>query len=334
MSDKNTDKKADKKIETRKPLALKVGDHYHYTLSSYDPVDVTVHVPSVTDLDVEFMMENVAHAHKTTLARIDDAWIKENLEGASTFDEFKKTIRAEAEHMNAHYAEDQKRAAVLRELALRLEQEVPLDEIARHRDRMLHSMELDAQQHGLSKEQFLEQIGLDEAKLGVLLDEQAAQAAGQDAALEAYATHKKLEVPDEEIPALTGLPADKAKELIEEAKKNNFINDLRRDCRNMKAAQLVVGEAHVTYSHDTPEQAKQREEQLSNMLKQIRAMDEAQVVEGGKKSGSKEGADAADAADKKGASAAAGKDAEKKDAKASTDNKEKKNDKASGFKLV
>lgn len=269
-----------------KPIALKVGNHYHYTLSSYEPVSVTVHVPSVGELDVEFMMENLAHMHNTTLAKIDDTWLQKNMDGIKNIDEFRRAMRAEAERLNAQYAEDQKTAAVVAELARRLEQQVPLDEISRYREQLLQAMQFDAQRQGTNLEQFLAQMGVSSANLDSILDDRAAKTAGQDAALSAYATHKKLKVPEEEIPALLQLPLEQATEVIEQARKSGHMDALEHDCKNIKASQLVVGEADVTYSHDTPEQTKQREEELKQMLQQIHAMDEAVVVQGGKEQGS------------------------------------------------
>ncbi len=283
------DAKQNEKLEAReqselkrKPVALRVGDHYHYTLSSYDPVAVTVHVPSVGDVDVEFMMENMAHANHTTLAKIDDAWVEKNLEGLKTVEDFKKAMRAQAEHLNAHYTEDQKTGAVLEALARRLEQEVPLDEIARYRDQLYQAMKFDAEKQGTTLEHMLSHMGVGEAGLDAMLDERAAQTAGQDAALAAYAEHKKLKVPTEEIPAILHLPPQQGEEVIEQAQKAGQMAQLERTCRNAKAAQLVVGEADVTYSHDTPEQTKAREEHMRGLLQQIRAMDQASVVEGNK----------------------------------------------------
>ncbi len=315
--------------------ALKVGDYYHYTLSNYDPVSVTVHVPSVGDLDVEFMMENFAHMHNSTLAKIDDAWLQKNLKGISTVDDFKKVMRVEAERLNAQYAEEQKTAAVVSELARRLEQRVPLEEIAKYREQILHAMQFDAQRQGTTLEQFLAQMGLSEANLDAVLDDRAAQAAGQDAALSAYANHKKLKVPEEEIPTLLQLPPEQATEVIEQARKAGQMGALERDCKNIKAAQLVVGEADVTYSHDTPEQTKQREEQLKQMLQQIRMMDGATVVEGGKdghdhKAGGENAGAGEHAGTKAGADAKETKEAKDAASKKTSDG----NDKNSGFKIV
>lgn len=264
-------------IEINKPAPLKIGDRYHYTLSSYDPVSITVTVPTVTDTDVEFALESVAREHGTTGTAIDDAWVAANLEGVETVDQLKAALRNQLEAMNSAYAEQSKAPLCAEQLALRLSQSVPLDEIARYRDQLQQAMRLDAMQQGVDPDQYFAQMGIDQAALDAMFDDRAAQMAGQQAALSAYAAEKKLSVSDDEIPALLGLTREDGQKVIDQARGAGQLEDLRADALNMKAANVVASECTCNYAHETPTEAQARSEQYQAMLEMMRAQDAAQA---------------------------------------------------------
>ncbi|MEY8437759.1 hypothetical protein AAK967_08485 [Atopobiaceae bacterium 24-176] len=262
-------------IEINKPAPLKIGGRYHYTLSSYDPVTITVTVPTVTDTDIEFALESVAREHGATGADVNDAWVAANLEGLSTVDELKSALRSQLDHMNSHYAEESKAPLCASELAKRLNQQVPMDEIARYRDQLQQAMRYDAIQQGVDPDQYFAQMGIDQAALDAMFDDRAAQTAGEQAALSAYAAEKKLKVADEEIAGLLGLSPADGEKVIEQARGMGQLEDLRANALNMKAANVVVSECTCTYAHETPAQAEARSEQYETMLEMMRAQDSA-----------------------------------------------------------
>lgn len=256
-------------IEINKPEPLKIGNRYHYTLSSYEPVSVTITVPTVTDTDVEFALESIAHDRGTTGDKIDDAWVKENL-GDGTVEDLKKQLRAQLEHMNSQYAEESKAPLAARELALRLNQSVPMDEIAKYRSQLQQSMAFEAAQQGIDLNHYLAQLGVNQASMDAMLDDRAAQTAGEQAALSAYAEEKKLKVVEDELPRLLQLTKDDAEKVVEQARGLGQLDDLMADALNIKAANVAASEATCTYAHETPEEAKARSEQYETMLKMMR----------------------------------------------------------------
>ncbi len=258
-------------IEINKPAPLKIGDRYHYTLSSYDPVTITVTVPTVTDTDIEFAIESIAREHGATGADVDDAWVAANLEGLSTLDDLKKALHSQLEHMNSHYAEESKAPLCAGELAKRLNQQVPMDEIARYREQLQQAMRYDAMQQGVDPDQYFAQMGIDQMALDAMFDDRAAQTAGEQAALSAYAAEKKLKVADEEIAGLLGLSAADGEKVIEQARGMGQLEDLRANALNMKAANVVASECTCTYAPEP------RSEQYQAMLEMMRAQDAARA---------------------------------------------------------
>lgn len=265
-------------IEINKPEPLKIGTHYHYTLSSYEPVSITITVPTVTDADVEFALESIAHEHGTSGDKVDDAWVQENL-GAPSLDALKKSLHSQLEHMNSQYAEESKAPLAARELALRLNQSVPVDEIAKYRNQLQQSMAFEAAQQGIDLSHYLAQLGVNQASMDAMLDDRAAQTAGEQAALSAYAEEKKLKVVEDELPRLLQLTKEDAEKVVEQARGLGQLDDLMSDARNVKAANVAASEATCTYAHETPEEAKVRSEQYHAMLEMMRQQAQAQADE-------------------------------------------------------
>ena len=59
-------------IQFEKPQPLMVGDKAYYTLSSYDPVQVKVTVPLVTDADVTFALATLLAQMEATPEQLSD----------------------------------------------------------------------------------------------------------------------------------------------------------------------------------------------------------------------------------------------------------------------
>ncbi|BCV19651.1 hypothetical protein AAK684_06480 [Leptogranulimonas caecicola] len=249
-------------LEIHKPAPLKIGDRYHYTLSSYDPVSITVTVSQVTDADIDFAIAGIASSNGIKPEDIDDAWVAEHIDGASTVQEFRTTLRSQLEAMNTQSVEQSKPALCAQQLALRLNQAVPMDEIAKYRSALEQSMSFEAAQAGMDLATYAAHMGIDSAAMTAMLDDRAAHVAGEQAALSAYAAEKKLKVADQEIPALLGLNPQDGEKVIEQARGAGQLEDLRADALNMKAARVITSECNCTYKHESAEEAQARSEQL------------------------------------------------------------------------
>jgi hypothetical protein len=100
-----------------------------------------------------------------------------------------------------------------------------------------------------------------------MLDEEAQATAEQEAALDAYASERKLTVADEELPALLNLsPADTEK-VIGDAKEHGQTAMLHQAAVREKASHLLAAECACTYVHETEAEAQKRVEQYEKLSK-------------------------------------------------------------------
>jgi|LAHU01.1.fsa_nt_gb FKBP-type peptidyl-prolyl cis-trans isomerase (trigger factor) len=245
-------------IDIQKPAPLALGDRYYYTLTSYEPVAIEVEVPLVTDADVDMAVRSIAAERGVTPEQMTDEWIKANLDGAESLAQVRDAVRSQLAQMNQQLVDSSKPAKAAEELAKRLVQAVPADEVARYREGVRQQFEMELAEEGLTRETFLSSSGASPASLEHMFDQEAKTAAEQSAALDAYAQEKKLSIDDTEIPGLLRLPPKDAAQLIDDARAHGQIEQLRQAAVRNKAAQVVTAEASCSYHHETAEEAKAR----------------------------------------------------------------------------
>ena len=253
-------------IEIEKPQPLMLGDKAHYTLSSYDPVNVTVQVQRVTDEDVEMTLAAVlAHSGATPENLSDSAWMAENFDGVTSMDEVREIVREEVEDMFAQMTEEQKVTNAIEALAERLQQSVPPSILARYRKGVELNFVEGLADEGASLEDFLLQSGLTRSAFNAMMDKQAKKAAEEDAALDAYAREKKLSVTEAEFGSLLGFPESEMSEIIQEVKAAGEYDSLKETALHTKAVHCLVSEASCNYEHETEEHARLRAQQMAEM---------------------------------------------------------------------
>ena len=241
-----------------KPAPIELGGRYLYTLSSYDPVEVEVYVPSVTDGDVELAIEAVALENGAKPSEIDDAWVAEHIEGADSMESLRSLVRSQLGEMNAYMAEREKLERCADKLAERLGQSVPESEVARVAAAMMASINQDLADSGMDVSALAAQGGPSADQLQAMIAADAKGVAERDAALSAFASERKLTVDETEYPALLGLPPKGTAELIEDARKAGQSESLRQAALNAKAMRIVIDECRCSYRHETADQAELR----------------------------------------------------------------------------
>ena len=259
-------------MDIQKPLPLMVGNRAFYSLTSYDPVEVTVDVPYSSDEEVDLILEmTVADLGGTPDSLDDSAWVGEHFEGLSTRAQVRAAMRQQVEAMNMQAAEEQKLGKCVEVLIGRLAQSVPPQHLeeARQAVRMRFTQQLQAE--GMTPQQFMARTGTTAAQLDRMFDDQARQMAEGDAALSAYAHEKKLKVDELEFGRLLGLSPDDLQAVREQARAAGQLDELREAALRAKAAQIVVAECSCTYRHETPEQAKARLAQFRQMQRMFGA---------------------------------------------------------------
>ena len=249
-----------------KPAPIQIGDRYMYTLTSYEPVTVELKVPSVTDADVDLAVEQIIATRCKDDEKVDDAWIAANFEGLSGMAALREDVRGQISTMNTQMVEDSKTGRCVAELAKRLGQSVPQSEIAQMRQVVQMRLEQDLAMRGISMEEFLAAGGgASQASLDAMLDADARAAAEGDAALDAYAAEKKLEVNESEYAALLGVDQKTLDDVMADARKAGQSERVRESALRAKAARVLTAEASITYSHETAEEAEARIDRMRQM---------------------------------------------------------------------
>ncbi len=249
-----------------KPLPLMVGDKAYYSLTSYDPVEVTVDVPYTSDEDVEIGVQMTLADLGGTADDLDDpAWVAAHFDGLTTADEVRAAVRQQVGALNDRFTEDQKLGKCVEALAARLCQSIPPQHLEQAKQAVQMRFTQQLQADGLSQSQFLARSGATPEQLEAMFERQAREMAESDAALSAYAHEKKLTVDEHEYARLLRFPSAEAQGIIDQARATGQLDELHEAALRAKAAQIVVAECSCTYRHETAEQARERLAQYRQM---------------------------------------------------------------------
>ena len=249
-----------------KPLPLMVGNKAYYSLTSYDPVEITVDVPYTLDEDVDYALEMTIRDMGGTKESLSDAaWLAEHFDGLSSADEVRAAMRQQVEAMNASMAEEQKLGRCVEALAARLGQSIPPQPLEQAREAVRMRFTEQLQADGMTPGQFMSRTHTTPDQLEAMFERQAQQMCEGDAALSAYAHEKKLKVDEHEYSRLLGVAPGEMQKVIDQAKAAGQLEGLHDMALYAKAAQIVVAECSCSYRHETPEQAKARVAQYKQM---------------------------------------------------------------------
>ena len=246
-----------------KPEPLFIEGHYHFTLSSYDPVQITITVPHVSEREVEAELNGAlrSRGHAGEDAPSDE-WVAEHFEGIESLSALRGAIRAEQEHMNQAYSEFSKASLCATELAKRLEQSVPAQLVQTASDSLIQGYQQYTQQQGLPLEAVLSGMGMSPEEFQAMLANQAIELATQEAALDAFADEYAIVAGESELPGVLEVSPTMAKQIIEDARAHNALDDLLRVAVRTKVRNILAAEAEVTYEHESAEDAEKRVEQM------------------------------------------------------------------------
>lgn len=246
-----------------KPEPLFIEGHYHFTLSSYDPVQVTITVPHVSEREVEAELSGAlrSRGHAGEDAPSDE-WVAEHFEGIESLSALRDAIRSEQERMNQAYSEFSKASLCATELAKRLEQSVPAQLVQTASDSLIQGYQQYTQQQGLPLEAVLSGMGMNPEDFQAMLANQAIELATQEAALDAFADEYAIVADESELPGVLEVSPTMAKQIIEDARAHNALDDLLRVAVRTKVRNILAAEAEVTYEHESAEDAEKRVEQM------------------------------------------------------------------------
>lgn len=243
----------------KKPEPLVIDGHYRYTLSSYEPVSITVTVPHLTDDEVAYGVAGVlAESGLADGETASDAWVREHVSGVSSIDELRQAVRAQLEALNSRYADASKPALCAEQLAARLEQDVPASAVAEVRATLMDDLKAQVGQAGISLDDALAGMGVPAGTLESMLDGQARVESEKDAALDAMADKLGITVDETELPGLLGLSPKATQELVAQARAHGGLDPVLRHARRKKASDSVVGACSCTYRRESAEEAERR----------------------------------------------------------------------------
>ncbi|MGN0077067.1 MAG: hypothetical protein ACI38Z_08855 [Parafannyhessea sp.] len=262
----------------QRPKPFLVDGKPFYTLSSYEPVSVTITIPYTTRQDVEFALELACQARGGTKEDLGDpAWVKRNFDMDSV-DELRLMMRSFVADSNAKAARNELPTLCVRELASRLEQSVTKAEVARARHNLRAEFLQRLRDDGHTLEELLERTAADEQELSDMFDREAQATAEESAALDAFAQRRLVHVDYEELPSLLGVSTQEAQRIEAEAKAAGNYADLRATARRNKALRIVLDECQCTYRHETEAEAAAREDDMSYLEEGVDLIREAKAV--------------------------------------------------------
>lgn len=269
-------------MPVEKPQPLMVGNKAYYTLSSYDPVEVTVYVSHTTDEEVTMGIEAMLSDLGATPADLNDpTWVSKHFEGLSTIQEVREAMRQELEFMNMQVAESQKATACVDELVKRLRQSVTPQRLADAREIVDRSFAESLDADGLTVQQFMERTGTTEAMLETMLEARSKDTAEGGAALLAYAREKKIRVDESELPELMGTTPEQAQQIVAGSRAAGQYDRLMEGALLSKATAILVSECVCTYHHETPEEARERVDGFIRYQQMVQQYEDGNSDEGG-----------------------------------------------------
>ncbi|WP_443742244.1 hypothetical protein, partial [Tractidigestivibacter sp.] len=141
-----------------------------YTLTSYGPVDVEVHVVRTTDEEVELAIQTlVREAGGTEKDLADPAWVASHFDGIENEQRLREQTRAYLSSLSEDSAEEQKANACLDALAERLCQSVPAAQVSQVKDALFQDIAQQIATTGQPVEAVLAQMGMRPDQLDSML---------------------------------------------------------------------------------------------------------------------------------------------------------------------
>ncbi len=255
----------------QKPQPLMVDGKPYYTLSSYEPVEVEVTVPFVTDGDVTYAVAMaVAQAGGKAENATDDAWLQENL-GVASEAELRAAVRQELEDYNAQMAEQSKADKILQELAGRVVQAIPPATLQETRGYIEQDLSQRLAQSGMTLNDFAMQSGMTMAQLDEMLDAEAEGSAAAQAALDAWASKKQISVSVADLPQALGISQEELQQVLPQLRQAGMLDEVLDGARRNKAAEDAVAASAATYHHETEDEARARIAEMQRLQAEAQA---------------------------------------------------------------
>lgn len=244
-------------MQHSKPLPLMLEGKPHYTLSSYDPVDIDVYVPYITDSEVQRALELMVRQEGGTMDSLDDpAWVQAHFgpkqSRLSLLERARQALQSSADESVRIQALQQAE----QKLAERLQQSVPHEYVEAQSQELLDEVTAEFRRENMELQQTLDSLGATKDDLMGFFHEKAQDIAERDAALMAFAAARHIRMEPDQMASYLGLDDAEWDQAQRQMRAEGTLATLMEQASLDKACSVLLHEAHVTYHHQTREEAQ------------------------------------------------------------------------------
>jgi len=191
------------------------GHDFHYraiictrppcSISSFEPVHVTLVTPDVTHEDLErqeaLIMQQAARDEggRRVVPALTDAWVRENINGCSTVPEFEELLMADMRRQRDDERTTELDVRCAEALEERLTAEPDEEAYRRSAEEVEQAFENALAQMGHTVEEYLQQVGATAAQLTEMQARQGRAQLRQGLALDVLADHLGIEATDDDL---------------------------------------------------------------------------------------------------------------------------------------
>lgn len=213
---------------------------------------------SQADPELAHSTVTIKRIMKQILPTIDDAWVKENIDGFENLADYKESLRKEVteEKTNAH--RQQVANACANELGERIVGELPDDIFQACLEDLKKQFEAEAQQMGLTMDEYREKLHLNPQQFSMATMFQVEAQLRQTFALEALARHLEMEVEEEDYEKLYSLIAPGHEGLAQsQMERNGRTFAVTEAALHAKANDYLMTHATITSNPEVSEEDAQ-----------------------------------------------------------------------------
>ena len=228
-------------------------------LTSYDPVEISVDAPAVSDEEVDAQIRALVQQRTPELIRdvsglpvqpaIDDAWVAANVpdDTVNTVEQMRAAIRKSGEQQKAADFENYKLSVAAAKIADRLERDVPSDVIEAMAQSMMNELHAQAASQGIAVDELLDAHGMTEEAMAQNAHAEAAGMLRQGIALDAVYRHEGLSVEEQDRKAaLHAIAPGEEDEAEEQLAASGYLFTIEETAQRIRAGRYILEHAKVT----------------------------------------------------------------------------------------
>lgn len=221
-------------------------------LASYEPVDITVQAPRVSEEEIDARVRELVRQFgpgADDAAQVDDAWVRDNIPDPQidTVEGMREALRKAGEQYKLAEFEQYKVAVGAAELAKRLTTAVPSDIIDAMANSMISELRAQATAQGTTIAAVCEERGMDEAEMKREARDEAASMLQQGLALDAVFRHEGLAIDEQDrAAALHAIAPGSEEEAEAQLNASGYAFTIEETAQRLRAGRFILEHARVT----------------------------------------------------------------------------------------